>query len=86
MSESKPLYDVLDEYDILHFTGVNNLRYFYFINPFLFDSMPIGWDVLLLKQIGKKIVYTNTGCLDGVAQSSFREWPPEPVRYLPLAG
>ena len=41
--------------------------------------MPIGWDIQLLRRIGKKIVYSNTGCLDGVAQSSFRQWPPEPV-------
>ena len=79
LPELTPILNVLDRYDILHFTGVNNLRYFYFINPFLFDSMPIGWDLQLLRRLGKKIVYSNTGCLDGVAQSSFRTWPPEPV-------
>jgi glycosyltransferase involved in cell wall biosynthesis len=74
LPELKPLYDVLTEYDILHFTGVQNLRYFYFFNASLFGSMPIGWDIELLKRFGKKIVYTNTGCLDGVTQSSFRKW------------
>ena len=79
LDELDPIYKILDGYDILHFTGMNNLRYFYFINPWLFGSMPIGWDVQLLKCLGKKIVYSNIGCLDGVSQSSFRSWPPEPV-------
>ncbi len=73
LPELEPLYDVLDRYDILHFTGVQNLRYFYFIGPH-FDSMPIGWDIELLRILGKRIVYSNTGCLDGVTQSSFRKW------------
>jgi hypothetical protein len=79
LRELEPFFNVLDYYDILHFTGVNNLRYFYFLNPHLFGSMPIEWDIKLLKRINKKIVYSNTGCLDGVSQSSFRAWPPEPV-------
>lgn len=77
--ELEPLFNVLDRYDILQFTGVNNLRYFYFFNLHLFGSMPIEWDIKLLKLLGKKIVYSNIGCLDGVSQSSFRAWPPEPV-------
>ena len=79
LKELEPLFNVLDHYDILHFAGVNNLRYFYFFNPGLFGSMPVEWDIKLLKHFGKKIVYSNTGCLDGVSQSSFRTWPPEPV-------
>lgn len=74
LAELEPLYDVLTQYDIVHFTGVQNLRYFYFFSVQHFGSMPIGWDVELLKRLGKKIVYSNTGCLDGVSQSSFRKW------------
>lgn len=74
LPELKPLFDVLDHYDILHFTSMQNIRYFYFFNPALFGSMPIGWDIDLLRMLGKKIVYSNTGCLDGVTQSSFRKW------------
>ncbi len=73
------LKEIWRRYDILHFTGVNSLRYFYFFNPYLFGAMPIGWDIRLLKRLGMKIVYTNIGCLDGVSQSSFRVWKPEPV-------
>jgi hypothetical protein len=80
LEELSPLFDVLDEYDIVHFTGVKNIRYFFFFNMCLFGAMPIGWDVALLKKIGKKIVYSNTGCLDGVSPTSFNAWPGyEPV-------
>lgn len=80
LEELQPLYAVLDHYQILHFTGVQNIRFLYFFNPHLFRAMPIGWDVELLRRLGKKIVYSNTGCLDGVTQSSFRKWPgPEVV-------
>jgi glycosyltransferase involved in cell wall biosynthesis len=36
--------------------------------------LPERWDILLIKKIGKKIVYTNNGCLDGVLKSSFTKW------------
>jgi hypothetical protein len=66
-------------YDVFHFTGIRNLRWLYFANPARFGSQPIGWDIRLLRQLGTKIVYSHTGCLDGVSQSSFRKWGPEPV-------
>lgn len=78
-SELAPLKAVWKHYDILHFTGINSIRYFYFFNPYLFGAMPLGWDIGLLKRLGMKMVYTNIGCLDGVTQSSFRVWKPEPV-------
>ncbi len=31
------------------------------------------------KRLGKKIVYSNSGCLDGVLQSTFDAWGPEPT-------
>ena len=67
----------LRSYDIFHFTGAWNLR---FVSDFDKSSiLPERWDVKLLKKLGKKIAYTNVGCLDGVSQSSFRTWLPEPV-------
>ena len=69
----------LQNYDIFHFTGTWNLR---FVSDFDSQSkgiLPERWDIKLLKKLGKKIVYTNVGCLDGVSQSSFRTWLPEPV-------
>lgn len=64
-------------YDIFHFTGAWNLR---FVPDFDKSRvLPERWDIKLLKKLGKKIAYTNVGCLDGVSQSSFRTWLPEPV-------
>jgi glycosyltransferase involved in cell wall biosynthesis len=36
--------------------------------------LPHRWDILLIKKTGKKIVYTNNGCSDGVLKSSFTKW------------
>lgn len=58
-------------YDIFHFSGAHNLT--------LIDRRNRCWDTRLLKRLGKKIVYSNNGCLDGVSQTSFRKWLPEPV-------
>jgi glycosyltransferase involved in cell wall biosynthesis len=69
----------LRKYDIFHFTGVHGLRILSGFENMWKLPMPDRWDVKLIKRLGKKIVYTNVGCLDGVAQSSFRAWPPEPV-------
>jgi hypothetical protein len=78
-AEVRCLYDVARRYDIIHYCGINNLRYFFFLNTYLFDTMPIGWDIDILKRLGKKIVYSHTGCLDGVSQTSFSKWGPYPV-------
>lgn len=75
----RPLVDALDGCDIFHFTGRNNLRYFFFFNPRLFGDRPIEWDIKLLKLLGKKIVYTNIGTNDGISQSSFRGLDADPV-------
>ncbi|RIK31446.1 MAG: glycosyl transferase family 1 [Anaerolineae bacterium] len=74
------------KYDIFHFSGAWNMvfvpdlydviRFFF---PGLLKDNTWRWDVRLLKLLGKKIVYSNNGCLDGVLQSSFRTWGPEPV-------
>ena len=75
----RPLIDAIENFDVFHFTARNNLRFFYFFNPRLFGARPIGWDIQLLKLLGKKIVYTNIGTNDGIAQSSFRSLDREPV-------
>ncbi len=38
------------------------------------EYLPERWDILLIKKLGKKIVYTNNGCLDGTLQSTFIKW------------
>ncbi len=36
-------------------------------------------EIELIKALGKKIVYSNNGCLDGVSQTAFSQWGPESV-------
>jgi hypothetical protein len=65
-------------HSILHFNGVNNLRAMYYIAPHRFAE-PDGRDIRVLKRLGKKIVYSQSGCLDGVSQTSFAKWGERPV-------
>src|SRR5437870_116337 len=67
-------------YDIFHFSGKDCIKLLdRFDDTALGNLLPERWDIKLLKKLGKKIVYSNNGCLDGVSQSSFRTWLPEPV-------
>ena len=65
-------------HSILHFSGVNNLRALFYCAPSRFP-MPDGRDIRVLKRLGKKILYSQSGCLDGVSQSSFASWGERPV-------
>jgi len=65
-------------HSILHFSGINNLRLLYYLFPSHYP-MPVGRDINLLKRLGKKIVYSQSGCLDGVSQTSFAKWGERPV-------
>ena len=67
-------------YDIFHFSGKDCIKLLDRLDHTrLGKLLPERWDIKLLKKLGKKIVYSNNGCLDGVSQSSFRTWLPEPV-------
>jgi len=67
------------KYDIFHFGNAHNLCFGNYIEKFFNFFFPKHFSVRLLKKLGKKIVYSNNGCLDGVSQTSFRSWGPEPV-------
>lgn len=79
------------EYDVFHFANAHGLRFGNAIHEFAAHRFADYDEIRLLKRLGKKIVYTNNGCLDGVAQSSYRAWGPYPtcddcpVRLLPDA-
>jgi hypothetical protein len=66
-------------YDIFHFTGAHNLRFGIPLQEWFGERFSPGAEIRLLKRLGKKIVYSNNGCLDGVAQSSFGSWGDRPV-------
>lgn len=47
------------------------------IKQYGIDNLDAGWEINLLRKKGKKVVYTQTGCLDGVSQTSFSNWDGE---------
>lgn len=71
----------ITRYDIFHFSNAYGMSFGPRVGTsFKLLGFPPYSEIRLLKKLGKKIVYTNNGCLDGVSQSSFRSWPgPEPV-------
>ncbi|MRS11743.1 MAG: glycosyltransferase family 1 protein [Actinobacteria bacterium] len=60
-------------YDVVHFSNAWGMTV-----PFSRGDDPTE-GVRWLKSRGKKIVYSNNGCLDGATQSGFSGWGEEPV-------
>ncbi len=65
-------------YDVFHFSNAHGLSFGMEIT-FCYFRIPSIQLIELLRRAGKKIVYSNNGCLDGVSQSSFRKWQTPPV-------
>jgi glycosyltransferase involved in cell wall biosynthesis len=66
-------------YDVFHFTGAHNLRFGGLLQQFFARWLRPGGEIRLLKRLGKKVVYSSNGCLDGVSQTSFASWGDRPV-------
>lgn len=66
-------------YDIFHFSNAHGIRLGTALHDWVAKRFSPGAEIRLLKRLGKKIVYTNNGCLDGVAQSTFASWGDTPV-------
>jgi glycosyltransferase involved in cell wall biosynthesis len=69
----------LRTYDVFHFTGMHCMRFSHLLTDFFARRFSPGAEIRLLKRLGKKVVYSGNGCLDGVAQSSFAAWGERPV-------
>ncbi|CAN5299781.1 N/A [soil metagenome] len=69
----------IPQYDIFHFSNVHGFSFSNTLHEFMGRLFGEASEVRLLKRLGKKIVYSNNGCLDGVLQSSFDAWGPEPT-------
>jgi glycosyltransferase involved in cell wall biosynthesis len=69
----------LRNYDIFHFSNAQGLRLSNALHDWFAQVFSPGAEIRLLKRFGKKIVYSNNGCLDGVLQSSFASWGERPV-------
>lgn len=67
-------------YDVFHFSNAWGMSFGGVVQGVLAElTGDYFGDVRLLKRLGKSIVYTNNGCLDGVSQSAFSRWGPESV-------
>lgn len=70
----------ISKYDVFHFANKGGLQ---FGEPMRAEVKAVlgeeGFEIRFLKALGKKIVYSNNGCLDGVSQSAFSRWGPESV-------
>ena len=66
-------FSVIEEYDVFHFSNANGLTFSYLIwytyqmNGGIMEDF---WDVKLIKRLGKKVVYSVNGCLDGTSKTS----------------
>ena len=73
-------FNALSRYDIFHFANKGGLQ---FGEPMRAAVKTLlgeeGFEIRFLKALGKKIVYSNNGCLDGVSQTAFSRWGPESV-------
>ncbi len=64
----------LDTYDVFHFSNAHALAFGFQLQAHFRDLYHLGADIELLRAHGKKVVYANNACLDGVAQSTFVQW------------
>jgi hypothetical protein len=64
----------LPRYDIFHFSNAHSMRFGEPMQALVSRAVHPYAEIELLRTLGKKIVYSNNGCLDGVAQSSFASW------------
>jgi glycosyltransferase involved in cell wall biosynthesis len=69
----------LRDYDVFHFTGMRGMRFSHLLQDVVAQALRPGDEIRLLKRLGKKIVYSGNGCLDGVSQTAFASWGDRPV-------
>jgi hypothetical protein len=66
-------------YDVFHFSNAHCIGFGDLLGGWFTRWQGKSSEIYLLRRAGKKLVYSNNGCLDGVSQSSFRKWGQEPV-------
>jgi hypothetical protein len=69
----------IGQYDIFHFSNAHGIRFSDPLHDAVAKYLRPGDEIRLLKRLGKRIVYSNNGCLDGVSQTSFASWGARPV-------
>ena len=66
-------------YDIFHFSNAQGICFGWPVQNIIEQHFSKHAEITLIKELGRKIVYTNNGCLDGVSQTAFAKWGPESV-------
>jgi hypothetical protein len=66
-------------YDIFHFSNAHGICFGLPAQNIIEQYFSKHAEITLLKELGRKIVYSNNGCLDGVSQTAFAKWGPESV-------
>jgi hypothetical protein len=69
----------LPRYDVFHFSNTHGMRFGHELHDLVAHRFHPYAEIELLRRLGKKIVYSNNGCLDGVSQTSFAAWGARPV-------
>jgi glycosyltransferase involved in cell wall biosynthesis len=66
----------LKRYEIFHFSNAHCMSFGSTLSALASRVAFPGAEIDLLKRLGKKVVYSNNSCQDGVLQSSFAAWGP----------
>ena len=66
-------------YDVFHFSNAYGISFGDQLRGWFARSSRKSVEIALLKRAGKRVVYSNNGCLDGVSQTSFRKWGDVPI-------
>ncbi|MEQ8797129.1 MAG: glycosyltransferase [Gammaproteobacteria bacterium] len=70
----------LRSYDVFHFANSEGITFGGPLQSKAYEIVDdINFEIRFLRALGKKVVYSNNGCLDGVSQTSFSKWGPESV-------
>ena len=71
--------NALYHYDIYHFSNSHGMSFDAELHAWIMRQCGENAEISLLKALGKRVVYTNNGCLDGVSQTAFEKWGPVSV-------
>ncbi len=64
------------KYDIFHFSNAHGMVFGFYLHNLFAKHFGEYSEIKLLKYLGKRIVYSNNGCLDGVSKTAFSQWEP----------
>jgi len=63
-------------YEIFHFSNAHGISFSSILNVWFKNKQYANFEIFFLKKCGKKIVYSNNACLDGVSKTAFSKWKP----------